>query len=387
MIKYFKFFIPSLTVVLAMYICTIGSYYSMLFFISFTLFIILGDIFLTEDVALKKYTYPGVLKISLYICLPILFIFISIVVFAFSNYSSPWFLDIFNNYLFINLLQFKSSITLIDKISLIVLTGFFIAIMAIGPGHELTHNKKNKFDMLIGNWLLAFSCNCAFAIEHVYGHHKNIGLPHDAVTAKRGDNIYTFILQAIIKEQTNAWKIELNQLKRRGFNPLGFKNKVIAGYLRSLTIVISIYMLGGLTSFFVYLLCILIGQSLLEVANYSQHYGLVREPGKPILAKHSWNSNDVMSGIFTFNVTKQSAHHEKPDAKFWELESYPDAPMVPYGYITMIYLSLFAPSLYHKIMAKKLIDWDTNYANYQEKKIAMIQNRNSGIPILINSNN
>ncbi len=103
MIKYFKFFIPALTVVLAMYICTIGSYYSMLFFISFTLFIILGDIFLTEDVALKKYTYPGVLKISLYICLPILFIFISVVVFVFSNYSSPWFLDIFNNYLFINL--------------------------------------------------------------------------------------------------------------------------------------------------------------------------------------------------------------------------------------------------------------------------------------------
>ena len=80
MVKYFKFFIPALTVVLAMYICTIGSYYSTLFFVSFTLFVILGDIFLSKDVTLKKYTYPGVLKLSLYICLPILFIFISIFV-------------------------------------------------------------------------------------------------------------------------------------------------------------------------------------------------------------------------------------------------------------------------------------------------------------------
>ena len=103
------------------------------------------------------------------------------------------------------------------------------------------------------------------------------------------------------------------------------------------------------------------------IANYSHHYGLVREPGKPILPKHSWNSNDVMSGIFSFNVTKQSAHHEKPDARFWELESYPDAPIIPFGYLTMVYLSVLIPSLYHKIMAKKLIDWDMNYANSEEK--------------------
>ena len=39
MVKYFKFFIPALTVVLAMYICTIGSYYSILFFTSFTVYV------------------------------------------------------------------------------------------------------------------------------------------------------------------------------------------------------------------------------------------------------------------------------------------------------------------------------------------------------------
>ena len=46
--------------------------------------------------------------------------------------------------------------------------------MGTVPGHELVHRKKKKFDMEMGNWLLAFSWDCAFAVEHVYGHHKNV---------------------------------------------------------------------------------------------------------------------------------------------------------------------------------------------------------------------
>ena len=44
--------------------------------------------------------------------------------------------------------------------------------------------------MFVGNWLLAFSWDCTFAIEHVYGHHKNVGFPEDPATGKRGENIY-----------------------------------------------------------------------------------------------------------------------------------------------------------------------------------------------------
>ena len=51
----------------------------------------------------------------------------------------------------------------------------------------------------------------------------------------------------------------------------------------------------------------------------------------------------------------------------------------------MVYLAVLIPSLYHKIMAKKLIDWDINYANSEEKNIALIQNKNSGIKLLTNN--
>ena len=82
------------------------------------------------------------------------------------------------------------------------------------PGHELTHRKKDRFDTFFGNWLLSFSWDCAFALEHVYGHHKNVGLKIDPATAQRGENIYIFILKAIVNEQKDAWKIVKKQLKK-----------------------------------------------------------------------------------------------------------------------------------------------------------------------------
>ena len=77
--------------------------------------------------------------------------------------------------------------------------------------------------MFIGNWLLAFSWDCAFAIEHVYGHHKNVCLENDPASAKRGENVYMFILRAIITEQKDAWLIELDRLKRRNQNYFSFR--------------------------------------------------------------------------------------------------------------------------------------------------------------------
>ena len=73
----------------------------------------------------------------------------------------------------INFIEIKNSFNLIDKVSLTIQTCLLMGTMGVVPGHELTHRVKNKFDMFIGNWLLAFSCDCTFAIEHVYGHHRN----------------------------------------------------------------------------------------------------------------------------------------------------------------------------------------------------------------------
>ena len=381
--KYLKYYISPITIVLAIYTCSSGAYYSTLFFIGFSLFIILGDIFVREDANEDKYSHVYLLDLPMYINFPLLMILVTITVFVLSNDPSIAFADILKNYLNIDLVNMRQSMTLSDSIFLTALTGLFIGIMGTVPGHELVHRKKSKFDMFMGNWLLAFSWDCAFAVEHVYGHHKHVGLPSDPATAKRGENIYLFILRAIIKEQKDAWNIELSQARRREQPLFSIHNRMLIGYLKSLSITCIAYLIGGFSGLLIFLLCAFIAKSLLEVINYSEHYGLIRVSGEPVYPRHSWNSNSTMSSIYLYNVTRHSSHHEKANLKYWELRSYNDAPMMPQGYLTMLYMALFLPYFFHKMMAKKLVEWDKSYATDRERVLALEQNKKSGIPLLI----
>lgn len=381
--KYLKYYISPLTIITAIYTCSIGAYYSTLFFIGFSLFIILGDMILKKDASEETYSYVFLLDVPMYINLPLLMLLVLFTVFALSSDPSDLFQSIFMNYLNIDLFNMRQSMNVADSISLVALTGLFIGIMGTVPGHELVHRKKSKFDMFMGNWLLAFSWDCAFAVEHVYGHHKHVGLPSDPATAKRGENIYLFILRAIIKEQKDAWNIELTQARRREQPLFSIHNRMLIGYLKSLSITCIAYLIGGFSGLLIFLLCAFIAKSLLEVINYSEHYGLIRVSGEPVYPRHSWNSNSTMSSIYLYNVTRHSSHHEKANLKYWELRSYNDAPMMPQGYLTMLYMALFLPYFFHKMMAKKLVEWDKSYATDRERVLALEQNKKSGIPLLI----
>jgi alkane 1-monooxygenase len=321
----------------------------------------------------------------MYLNFPLLTTILLISAFMLGDNPQNTFTNIVSTYLNKNLLDVRDSLNIFDSIFLVAQMGLFIGIMGTVPGHELVHRKKSKFDMFMGNWLLALSWDCAFAVEHVHGHHKNVGLPSDPATARRGENIYLFIIKATIKEHSDAWKIELSQMKRRSIPIWSIKNKMILGYLRSALIIIFAFFVGGLKGAIFFLLFSFIAKALLEVINFSEHYGLVRVQGEPVMPRHSWNSNSTLSSTYLYNVTRHSSHHEKANLKYWELRSYQDAPMMPQGYLAMLYMALFLPNYFHKVMAKKLIDWDKRFATDKERVLAAKQNKNSGIPDLMES--
>ena len=108
----------------------------------------------------------------------------------------------------------------------------------------------------------------------------------------------------------------------------------------------------------------------MEAINYIEHFGLVRQEGKPVRLRHSWNSNHFFSSIYLYNVTRHSDHHRNSNLKYWELKPVDkDAPMLPYGYLTMLYFVLFLPFVYKFIMKKELQNWDNNFANDIEKSL------------------
>ena len=380
--KYLKYYISTLTLIIGISTCFRGEYYPSIFFLCFSLFIILGDIILSEDKNEASYSYPLLLNLPMYINF---FLLLGIVLMAVSvlvDNPSHAFNSLILEYLYIDLYDSGRSMNIVDSISLTALIGLFIGIMGTVPGHELVHRKKKKFDMEMGNWLLAFSWDCAFAVEHVYGHHKNVGLEIDPATARRGENIYKFIFRAIVNEHVDAWKIERNRSKRNKTSLLGFNNRMITGYFRSICLTILSYIIGGFSGIMVFMMFALISKALLEVINYTEHYGLVRVEGQPVQPRHSWNSNSVMSSIYLYNVTRHSSHHEKAHLKYWELKPYDNAPKMPQGYLSMLYMALFLPYFFHKIMSKKLIDWDKNFASEEELELALAQNKSSGIPLL-----
>ena len=110
----------------------------------------------------------------------------------------------------------------------------------------------------------------------------------------------------------------------------------------------------------IFLLCAFIAKSLLEVINYTEHYGLVRVPGKKVRPRHSWNSNSVMSSIFLYNVTRHSSHHEKASLKYWELYPYKGAPMMPYGYYLCFIWRYFYHQFFIGLCVKSLLSGIAN---------------------------
>ncbi len=382
--QYLKYYISPLTLVLALYTCTLGPLYPTAFFIGISLFIILGDIMIKEDSMEASHQNQFILNLPMYINLPLILLLVFMTVFVISSNPSVELAQRLKTIIGVDLMALNRSVHPLDKISLVALTSLFIGVMGTVPGHELVHRIKNKFDMFMGNWLLAISWDCAFAIEHVYGHHKNVGLESDPATAKRGENLYRFILRAIIKEQKDAWIIENSRLRKTHHSIFSIKNRMVIGHIRSGSIAFIAYLVGGLSGVLIFILCAFIAKCLLEVINYTEHYGLVRVPGQPVKPHHSWNTNSAISSMYLYNVTRHSSHHEKSHLKYWELKSYPNAPTMPQGYLSMLYLAIFLPWLYHKVMAPRLIDWDRNYASKEEQKIAHFHNQSRNIHVLQN---
>ena len=56
---------------------------------------------------------------------------------------------------------------------------------------------------------------------------------------------------------------------------------------------------------------------------------------------------------------------------------------MPLGYLSCVYLVLFTPWIYHRIMAPKLKEWDKKLANNAEKNLAKKQNEASGLSYLM----
>jgi alkane 1-monooxygenase len=125
-----------------------------------------------------------------------------------------------------------------------------------------------------------------------------------------------------------------------------------------------------------------IGFSLLEVVNYMEHYGMLRqEVGPPerrrperVTPSHSWNSNNIATNVLLYHLQRHSDHHANPTRRYQALRDFAESPVLPTGYAGMIVLALFPP-LWRRVMDPRVLahfDGDITRANIQPGKRAKI---------------
>ena len=373
-LKFFLFHVQGLSVVVALFA---GGGWITLALVSTALFSTLGDMFFGDDTTTPRYRHPWVLTVQLWMALPVLLLICFAAVWGVSTVDVLGVGAMLSQWTGTDLLANRAATHWGHHVSAFILTGLMIGTIGTIPGHELTHRTWEPVSLWVGRWLLAFSFDVGFAIEHVYGHHRYVSTVNDPATAPRGRNVYAHIAISTVRGNVSAWRIEAARLQRRGLAVWSWHNAFLRGLLMSAVLVAAAWAMGGIAAALFFCACALWGKALLEIVNYMEHYGMVRDPAQPVQPRHSWNTNRRISSWALFNLTRHSHHHAQGEVPYQDLQPYPNAPMMVGGYLTTISVALI-PSLWHRLMTPKVIAWDRDYANAAERELAAQANSRAG---------
>ncbi len=250
----------------------------------------------------------------------------------------------------------------------------------ITVGHELGH-KPNPLDQLGAKLVNAVTGYAHFCIEHNRGHHTMVATPEDPASARLGENIYRFAMRELPGTAVRGWQMERERLAKKGMGFWHWRNDILQGYAITLVIAAALVAVFGPFVLPFIVLHHLIGWLQLTLANYIEHYGLLRakrdnskyEPCQP---HHSWNTNHIPSNLMLFHLQRHSDHHANPLRPYQSLRNFNELPRLPSGYPGTYMLTLIPP-LWYAIMDKKVLDWaggDATKTNLDPKNAARYAN-------------
>jgi alkane 1-monooxygenase len=377
MLHYAKYFLFHAVGLAALAALVAGGRPLVATFLAIVTFYVIGDALAGDDASTPAFGHPAVLTAQLWLALPLLVLIVFASVWSVCAGDPLGFGAWISRWSGHDVLAARAATTPGEHVAGWLVTGLMIGMVGTIPAHELTHRTWDRVSMAIGRWLLAFSLDTAFAIEHVHGHHRYVATVDDPATAPRGRSVYAQVVVSTIRGNVSAWRIEARRLAKRRRPVLSVANAFLRGQLLSAALVGGAFAMGGARAAAWFTACALWGKALLEIVNYMEHYGLVRAPAAPVKPRHSWNSNRRISSWSTFNLTRHSHHHAQGEVPYQDLRPIPRAPLMISGYLTTIVVTL-VPPLWHALMAPKLLAWDREHASAEERALASRANERSG---------
>ena len=227
-------------------------------------------------------------------------------------------------------------------------------------GHELGH-KHSALDRFGAKLMTSLTGYSHFCIEHNQGHHVMVATPEDPASARFNESFYAFAARELPATVVIGWEFESKRLARKGLPFWHWKNDLLQGYAITGFIALGLFFAFGWVMIPFLILHNTIGYSQLTLANYVEHYGLLREkkedgkyvPCDPI---HSWNTNHIVSNLMLFHLQRHSDHHANPMRPYQSLRDFKELPRLPSGYPGSFLLALIPP-FWFAVMNPKVLAW------------------------------
>lgn len=241
----------------------------------------------------------------------------------------------------------------------LALTMAMVSGIAINTAHELGH-KRDGLERWLSKVALAQSGYGHFFIEHNRGHHVRVATPEDPASARFGEGFWAFLPRTVAGSLASAWELERTRLGRMGRSPLSIHNDILQAWAMTAVLFAGLAVAFGPVVLPYLFAQAVIGFSLLEVVNYLEHYGLLRQKREDgryerCRPEHSWNNNNVASNVLLYHLQRHSDHHANPTRRYQALRHVDEAPQLPTGYAGMIVLAWFPP-LWRRVMDPRLLE-------------------------------
>ncbi len=251
----------------------------------------------------------------------------------------------------------SGQLSTLDSVGLALTVGMVSGI-AINTAHELGH-KRDSLERWLSKVALAQSGYGHFFVEHNRGHHVRVATPEDPASARLGESFYAFLPRTVFGSLRSAWELERERLSRSGRSPWTVRNDILGAWAMTIVLYGALVAVFGTIVLPYLLLQAVLGFCLLEVVNYLEHYGLLRqrrEDGRyeRTRPEHSWNSNNVASNVLLYHLQRHSDHHANPLRRYQALRHFDDAPQLPTGYAGMIIVAAIPP-LWRRLMDHRVI--------------------------------
>ncbi len=251
--------------------------------------------------------------------------------------------------------------------------------IGINTAHELGH-KKESHERWLSKIALAQSFYGHFYIEHNRGHHVRVATPEDPASSRLGESFYAFWPRTVSGSLRSAWRLEKRRYARKGQHPFRLGNDVLNAWVMSAVLWAVMVAVLGIGILPLLVLQAVVGFSLLEVVNYMEHYGMLRQKVgvgerqryERVDPSHSWNSNNIATNVLLYHLQRHSDHHANPTRRYQTLRDFEESPVLPTGYAGMIVLAL-VPPLWRRVMDPRVLghfDGDVTRANLSPRRRA-----------------